>query len=104
MAKFYGSIGFQVTTETSPGIYEEEITEHFYYGDVIKNSRKLQEAGKINDDVNVSNRISIIADAFATTNIYAMRYVTMMGTRWKVKDVEVEHPRLILTLGGIYSE
>lgn len=103
MAKFYGTIGYQTTEETEPGIFEEKIVEHNYYGDVIKNARRLQDSGNVNDDVTVSNRISIIADPFANNNIYAMRYVIIAGAKWKVKEVEVEYPRLILTVGGIYN-
>lgn len=103
MAKFYGIIGYCITEETEPGIYEEKNVENFYYGDIIKNSRRLQESGKVNDDVTVSNRISIIADPFANHNFHAMRYVELMGVKWKIKEVEVEYPRLILTVGGLYN-
>lgn len=103
MAKFYGIIGYQITEETEPGIYEEKFVENAYYGDVIKNARRLQETGKVNDDITVSNRISIIADPFANNNFHSMRYVEMMGTKWKVVEVEVEYPRLILSVGGVYN-
>lgn len=103
MAKFYGIIGYEITEETEPGIYEEKIVENAYIGDVIKNSRRLQDAGKVNDDITVSNRISIIADPFANNNFHSMRYVEIMGAKWKVTEVEVEYPRLILTVGGLYN-
>lgn len=104
MAKFCGIIGYAITEETEPGIYEEIIVENEYYGDVIRNSRRLQQAGKVNDNINVSNQISIIADPFANHNFHAMRYVTFMGSKWKITDVEVQYPRLILTIGGLYNE
>ncbi len=103
MAKFYGIIGYEITEETEPGIYEEKIVENAYIGDVIKNSRRLQDAGKVNDDITVSNRISIIADPFANNNFHSMRYVEIMGAKWKITEVEVEYPRLILTVGGLYN-
>lgn len=103
MAKFYGMIGYEITEETEPGIYEEKIVENAYIGDVIKNSRRLQDAGKVNDDITVSNRISIIADPFANNNFHSMRYVEIMGAKWKITEVEVEYPRLILTIGGLYN-
>lgn len=103
MAKFYGIIGYEITEETEPGIYEEKIVENTYIGDVIKNSRRLQEVGKVNDDITVSNRISIIADPFANNNFHSMRYVEIMGAKWKITEVEVEYPRLILTIGGLYN-
>lgn len=103
MAKFYGIIGYEITEETEPGIYEEKIVENAYIGDVIKNSRRLQDAGKVNDDITVSNRISIIADPFANNNFHSMRYVEIMGAKWKITEVEVEYPRLLLTVGGLYN-
>ena len=103
MAKFYGIIGYSVTKETEPGIYEEVVVENAYYGDVLKDSRRLQERAKVNDDITISNRISIIADPFANNHFHSMRYVEMMGTKWKITDVEVAFPRLILSIGGVYN-
>lgn len=103
MAKFYGIIGYAVTKETEPGIYEEVVVENAYYGDVLKDSRRLQERAKVNDDITISNRISIIADPFANNHFHSMRYVEMMGTKWKITDVEVAFPRLILSIGGVYN-
>ena len=103
MAKFYGLIGYAITKETEPGIYEEVVVENAYYGDVLKDSRRLQERAKVNDDITISNRISIIADPFANNHFHSMRYVEMMGTKWKITDVEVAFPRLILSIGGVYN-
>lgn len=104
MAKFCGLIGFEITKETEPGIYEESIIENFYYGDVIRNLRRLNDNGKVNPDVNISNQISIVADPFANNNFHSIRYVEYMGAKWKVTDVEVQYPRLILSIGGLYHE
>lgn len=103
MAKYYGKIGYEVTKETTTGIYEEVIIEYEYVGDVIRNTRRLSNVAKVNDDVTISNQISIIADPFATNNFHTMRYVTYLGTKWKVVEVEVQYPRLVLTLGGVYN-
>lgn len=103
MAKYYGVIGYATTVQTEPGIYEEQIIETEYVGDVLRNTRRLREGSKINDDITISNQISIIADPYASNNFHAMRYVTFMGAKWKVSDVEVQYPRLILTLGGLYN-
>lgn len=104
MAKFYGEIGFGTSIETSPGVYEDQVTTRNYYGDLIKNTRRLQSSGSVNDDVNISNQISIVADPYANENFYTMRYVKFMGAKWKISDVEVQYPRLILTIGGVYNE
>lgn len=103
MAKFYGKIGYVNTVETKPGVYEEQIVERYYYGDLIRNTRRLQSADQVNDDINISNEISIVADPYATNNFHTMRYAVFMGTKWKISNVEVSYPRLILTLGGVYN-
>ena len=104
MAKFCGAIGYAVTKETEPGIWEEQIVEVEYFGDVIRNKRRINAPGKVNDDISISNQISIIADPFANNNFHAMKYVVFMGAKWKVSEVTVEYPRLILAIGGLYNE
>lgn len=103
MAKFYGTIGYAVTEEIRPGVWEPNVTERNYYGELIRNFRKLESSGNLNDNINVANEISIVADPFAYENFHSMLYVTYMGAKWKVTNVEVQHPRLILTLGGVYN-
>lgn len=103
MAKFYGMIGFAETVETKPGVWKPKITEKSYFGDLIRNSRQYESAGQVNDDLNVANEISIVADPYARRNFHSMRYVEFMGAKWKITRVEVQYPRLILTIGGIYS-
>lgn len=103
MAKFYGAIGFGHTVETSPGIHEMVITEKTYYGDVVRNARKLEDVGNVIQDITVQNSISIVADAYATENFLAMKYISWSGVLWTVRDVEVQRPRLLLRLGGVYN-
>lgn len=103
MAKFYGIVGYSETVETVPGVWEEQIIEHEYDGDFVRNTSKFQTAGKVNDDVNVANEISIVADPYANQNFHMMRYVEFMGAKWKITNVEVRYPRLILTIGGLYN-
>ena len=102
MAKFYGPIGFAETRETSPGVWTEEPIVRNYYGDIINNSRRL-ESDKINNDIAVSVDISIVADAYALNNFHALRYAEYMGTKWRITNAQVEHPRIRLSLGGIYN-
>ena len=104
MAKYYGKIGFVSTEETEPGIWEEVSAERSYFGDLIRNTRRLESSSKINSDLNISNQISILADPYLNGNLQRIRYVKFMGTKWKVETVDVQYPRLILSLGGVYNE
>ena len=103
MPKFYGSIGYAISKETTPGVWVEDIVERQYFGDVYRNTRKLQSGNQVNDSIDISNEISILSDPFANENFHSMRYVTYMGAKWKVSSVEVRYPRLILTVGGLYN-
>lgn len=103
MGKFFGKVGYVDEIETAPGVYEPKVVERDYYGDLIKNYRRLDNTGQVNDNVNIANDISIVADQFAYDNFHKMRYVEFMGSKWKVNSVEVNYPRLILQIGGLYN-
>lgn len=104
MAKFSGKIGFADTIEVAPGVWQEQITERKYVGDITRSMRKLENGDNVNDNIRISNTISIVADPFANANIFAMRYVVWQGAKWKVTDVDVQRPRLTLTIGGLYND
>jgi len=103
MGKFYGAIGYAETSEVARGVYENTITEKKYSGDVLRNVKNWQAGETLNDDVVLSNKISIIADLFAYENFQTIRYVTWMGASWEVKSIEILRPRIILTIGGVYN-
>lgn len=104
MAKWFGKIGFAKTVEIRPGVRGEKITPREYYGDLIRNTRRLQTTSdKVNDDINISNQISIVADPYANEHMWSMRYAEFGGEKWKIETVEVSFPRLILELGGVYN-
>lgn len=103
MARYYGTIGFSNgSVETSPGVWDEVIVKRQYYGDVTRNNRRLQSGEHINDNITISNEISIVSDPYALQNFHAIRYISWMGTNWKVSSVEVRYPRLILSIGDEY--
>jgi hypothetical protein len=103
MARFFGRIGYGESVETAPGVWVDEIIEHSYYGEVIRNARNLREGENLNPDLSVQNSISIVADAYANEHFFAIRYVEWAGTLWTVSSVEVQSPRLLLRLGEVYN-
>jgi hypothetical protein len=104
MARFYGQVGYaDEAVETAPGVYEDSIVEYSYFGDVLRNTRRLGEGEPINSDLNVNNSISIVADAYAREHFFAIRYIRWAGTLWTVTTVEEKRPRLLLTLGKVYN-
>ena len=103
MAKFFGAVGYAISTEIRPGVWTDSITERNYYGDVLRLSNRWQSSEYLNDDLRITNRISILADAFMYQNFSRIKYVVWMGVKWKVTDAEVQRPRITLNLGGEYN-
>lgn len=102
--KYYGAVGYAETTQTVAGVWEEVITERNYFGDILQVHRRLDSSDKVNDDISISNKISIVADPYAINNFMNIRYVTWLEKKWKVSEVSVETPRLVLSLGGLYND
>lgn len=104
--KWYGKVGYATCVEgtgENRGIYTDTIVEKEYYGDAINCHWKRQNSGNINDDITVSQSISIVADPFAIQHCSEIIYVEHLGTKWKVTDVEPLFPRLQLSIGGVYN-
>ena len=103
MAKFYGNIGFVTMKETAPGVYRPVETLRAYKGDLLNNVKRWESTEYVNDDLSLNNRISILADSFAYENFGAMKFVEQYGARWKITAAEVQRPRIILSVGGVYN-
>lgn len=105
MARFHGVVGYGHTLESPPnsGIYVDTILEFPYYGDVVRNIRRLEEGEGLNSDISVGNSISIVADEYANQHFFNIKYVAWAGALWTVTSVEVRPPRLILQLGKVYN-
>lgn len=104
MARFCGNIGFGQSVETSPGVWEYQISERRYYGDITKFYYNNQSSNESTiDNLTVNNSFSVMGDPFMYQNFNSMVYVEWMGTKWKVNSVEVEYPRLKINVGGVYN-
>lgn len=103
MAKFSGKIGYIKSVEKKPGYWVEDAIERPYFGDITRLLSGFQSSGNVNDNITLNNTISIVADPYANENFQRMRYVEFMGTKWKITNIEVQYPRIILTIGGVYN-
>lgn len=102
MARYYGLIGFATQQETRPGVWEDVITELPYYGDILRNTRRWDPTTSVNSNFALTNTFSIIADAYLYSHIPDMRYLEYMGTNFAITSVEIERPRVILSVGSVY--
>jgi hypothetical protein len=102
--RFHGAVGYvDADVETAPGVWEPNMVEKMYTGDVIRSARRLESTTVLNDSVTVENSFSIVADAFAVENFDKMRYVSWNGRNWTITNVEVQRPRLVLTVGDLWN-
>lgn len=104
MSRYYGKIGYATTVETSRGIWEQQIVERGYYGDVMSFRESIGGRDTIVGSVEIHNQISVISDPYAINNFQNARYITWHGTKWCITSIEVEYPRLIIQIGGVYNE
>lgn len=102
--RYHGRVGYFETVETKPGLFEEKLTFREYYGDVLRNTRRDSSGSNVNVTITVSNQISIVADPYAREHFFQIRCIEWQGTLWTVTEVNVEYPRLILSLGDVYHE
>ena len=103
--KFAGMVGFELYSEITPGVYDTTIEEKFYRGTIEQELRRLYSSAETpNEDINIDNRIRIVADPFARLNYSTIKFVEHMGTCWVVKTVDVRnYPSMYLYLGGVYN-
>ncbi len=105
--RFHGTVGYATSSETAPGVWTEGITTREYTGDIIRAARRLEPSAlappTLNENITVENRFSILADAYAYDNFANMRYVSWNGSNWTITSVEVQRPRLILTIGELWN-
>ena len=104
MARFAGSVGYITQVESSPDVWTSDEVVRFMKGDVIRRSASTQNDDKVNSDISLNHRISLLGDAFAFDNYYNIKWVEVDGFKWEVSSVEIQRPRIIVSLGGVYNE
>lgn len=98
-----GVIGYGEQTKIRPGVVDDIIVEKKFRADVVRPPGSgPEEGGKVNDDLKISVTLSVVAGAYHAKHVHNIRYITWQGERWKVSNVDVNHPRLIMRLGGLY--
>lgn len=102
--KYYGAIGFSQTVQTGTDLWETQIVEHMYSGDIERVSTGWKTTEHLNDDRTISMEISFVSDIFALNNFNNIRYAVWRGVKWKVTNISESPPRVTLTLGGEYND
>lgn len=108
--KWSGKIGFYVDEEVikngiGTGIWKPQIVERSYTGNIVRDYRSQENTNdKVNEDVTISNNISVILDRYLDSHICDIKYITFKGVKWKVKGFTINHPRIDISIGGVYNE
>jgi hypothetical protein len=101
--KYFGRVGYGKSSETQPGTWSDIVTERQYYGDVVKDTRRLVASQEVNANLSLGDSIEIVADPYALENFHAIKYAELAGALWEVTEIDQKRPRLILRLGGVYN-
>lgn len=103
MSRFHGIIGYIYTEEVRPGVWEEVTVERKYYGNMTKKATSWSYGDSRIPNYELSTVLSVVADPFGFNHYNHIRYIAYMGQLWTVKNVDVQYPRIELTIGGIYN-
>ena len=104
MAKFAGLVGYVTQKESESGVWLPETVERKMRGDVIRAASSFNANEKVNEDIVMQQRISLVGDPYAFANFATLKYVTYLGVKWKVMSIDVNsRPRLIVTIGGVWN-
>ena len=103
MARFSGFVGYITQEETVPGVWSSAENSKMMTGDIIRQSSNIQNGDKVNSDITLNHRVSLLGDAYAFGNYYNIKWIELDGRKWSVTSVEVQRPRLIIGLGGLWN-
>jgi hypothetical protein len=103
MSKFAGLVGYVTQEESAPGVWTQVDKTSKMKGDIIRQSSSSQNGDKINSDVALSHRVSLLGDSYAFNNYFAIKWIQIDGRKWQVTSVELQRPRIILTVGGLWN-
>lgn len=103
MAKFTGLVGYVTQEEKVPGVWSPVSNPKTMKGDIIRQSSNNQNGDKVNDDITLGHRVSLIGDAYAFNNYFSLKWIELNGHKWEITSVELQRPRLIVTVGGLWN-
>lgn len=104
MGKFRCKVGYSIPTEVKKGVWEDVITERYHRGDILQDQTRWDSSSSVNDNLNISDRFSIIADSFMNEHRMHIKYIVISGVHWKVHNLDLSNrPRIIFTVNGVYN-
>jgi len=103
MARFSGEVGYVTQEETTPGVWTSVDKVRTMRGDLIRQNANNRDSDKANGDVSLNHRVSLVGDAYSFANYFNIKWIKIDGYKWKVTSIEIQSPRIIVTIGGMYN-
>ena len=103
MSRFSGKLGFVTTNETEEGVWLENVVELPVKGTIRSLYVRNDNSASVINNLRLTNEISILMDTKIKTYIETLKYVVWKGSKWEVKSIGVNYPRLTINLGGPYA-
>lgn len=101
--RYSGVVGFiEKEIETEPGVFTTGYREHHVTGTLLSSSQNNRNNSSINNELSISNRLSIVADRYTYQNMRNIRYVSFMGETYYVTSITELRPRLTLEMGDVF--
>lgn len=101
--RYSGKIGFTAQVEKAPGVWDDQITEVDYVGDVQQRTETFSQGDNVLPRYSATTSVSVLSDGVPKENYSDIAYVTYAGVRWTVSSVVVQWPRLVLYIGEEYN-
>ena len=101
--RYSGKIGYAVQTETSPGVWEDTITERAKLGTVKQRTEALDSGSSVLPEYRTTTSVSVLCDGVLKENYDNLRYLSHLGKNWVIASAVMEWPELILYIGEVYN-
>lgn len=101
--RWSGKLGISQQTETSPGVWEDVITERAALGTIEQRSEVLDRDDSILPRYRTSTSISLLSRGVVNLENSDIAYVTWRGRNWVPASIVEEYPEITIFIGEVYN-
>lgn len=101
--RYSGKFGYGQNVETSPGIWEDVVTERDHLGVVVQSTEAFSVANSVLPQYRTTTSVSVLSDGVLKESYTDLIYVTYKGERWSIGSIVEEWPKLTIHIGEVYN-